>query len=70
MAFQWNLCQSMQESTLFMWNLPHYSFGGKFLSCTKINGVQLTEQNFMLQLPTIPTEHGIIGNQYETKAQN
>ena len=43
MAFQWNLRQSVRESTLFMWNLPHYSFGGKFLSRTKINGVKLTE---------------------------
>ena len=70
MPFQQNLCQSMRESTLFMWNLPHYSFGGKFLSCTKINGVKLTEQNFASRLPMIPTKNGIVCNRYETKAQN
>ena len=53
---------SVESTTLLFWREKPVLL--------KINGVKLTKQNLVYRLLTIPTEHGIVGNRCETKAQN
>ena len=61
-----NLCENLHHVS----RIYYITFLEGKASVTKINGVKLTKQTLVYRLLTIPTEHGIVSNRYETKAQN